>query len=309
MNFQQLEYALAVHKEQHFGIAAETCEVTQATLSAMIKKLEEELGYVLFDRSHKPVQTTDKGLRFMQMARNILNQQLEMKQLSNQSERLEGRLAIGIIPTIANSLLPLILTTVLEENPKLELTIMEITTEEIKKQLISDKIDLGILATPLNEEQLQEHVLYYEPMMVYGIKETDKSYVSSKDIKEGNVWLLEEGHCFRSQALVICEMKEKELGLSNLKFKGSSFETLLSLSDSFGGFTLLPELYYNSMDKEKQAWTKHFKKPVPVREVSIVSYRHHTQTEAIHYLTELIQKVVSLSSDNLKNNELDVIGF
>lgn len=309
MNFQQLDYALAVNKEQHFGLAAESCNITQATLSAMIKKLEEELGYFLFDRSHKPVKTTEKGIRFMELARSIINQQAEMKLLSNQTETLEGKLTLGIIPTVANSLLPIILTTILKDNPKLELEISEITTEEIKKQLIADKIDLGILATPLKEPLLQEHVLYYEPMMVYGVKEKNKSYVSSEDIKGGNVWLLEEGHCFRSQALVICEIKEKEIGLNNLKFRGNSFETLLNLSDSFGGYTLLPELYFNTMDENKKSITKHFKKPIPVREISIVSYRPHTHTEAINYLTDLIQNAVLLSSYKLKNNEMDVIGF
>lgn len=309
MNFQQLEYALAVHKEQHFGLAAESCNITQATLSAMIKKLEQEIGYYLFDRSHKPVKTTEKGLRFMEIARDILNQQAKIRLLSNQTETLEGKLIIGIIPTIANSLLPIILTQILKDNPKLELVIAEITTEEIKKQLIADKIDLGILATPLQEPLLQEHILYYEPMMLYGVKDKTKSYVSSEDIKGGNVWLLEEGHCFRRQSLVICEIKEKELGLSNLQFRGNSFETLLNLSDSFGGYTLLPELYFNTMEEKKKTLTKHFKKPIPVREVSLVSYRKHTNTEAIRYLTTLIQGLVSLSSSQLKNNEMDVIGF
>ena len=252
MNFQQLEYVMAVHKHKHFGIAADSCHITQATLSAMIKKLEEELKILLFDRSRKPIQTTDMGLQFIETARTILQQKELLFSLNKQTEKLEGKLSIGIIPTVANSLLPIILPSILKENQKLQLTISEITTEEIKTQLIMDKIDIGILATPINDKQFDEHILYYEPMMIYGILDKKKEYVNSKDIKNGNIWLLEEGHCFRNQALTVCEIKEKELSPSNLNFMGSSFETLLNLTDKFGGYTLVPELYYKNMPKQKQ---------------------------------------------------------
>ncbi len=311
MNFQQLEYVMAVHKHKHFGIAADSCHITQATLSAMIKKLEEELKILLFDRSRKPIQTTDMGLQFIETARTILQQKELLFSLNKQSEKLEGKLSIGIIPTVANSLLPIILPSILKENQKLQLTISEITTEEIKTQLIMDKIDIGILATPINDKQFDEHILYYEPMMIYGILDKKKEYVNSKDIKNGNIWLLEEGHCFRNQALTVCEIKEKELSPSNLNFMGSSFETLLNLTDKFGGYTLVPELYYKNMPKQKQNKTKHFQKPIPVREISIVTYRHFAKNQTIKYLTSLIQALVNtnLSTKSYKNKDLDIIGI
>ena len=311
MNFQQLEYVMAVHKHKHFGIAADSCHITQATLSAMIKKLEEELKILLFDRSRKPIQTTDMGLQFIETARTILQQKELLFSLNKQTEKLEGKLSIGIIPTVANSLLPIILPSILKENQKLQLTISEITTEEIKTQLIMDKIDIGILATPINDKQFDEHILYYEPMMIYGILDKKKEYVNSKDIKNGNIWLLEEGHCFRNQALTVCEIKEKELSPSNLNFMGSSFETLLNLTDKFGGYTLVPELYYKNMPKQKQNKTKHFQKPIPVREISIVTYRHFAKNQTIKYLTSLIQALVNtnLSTKSYKNKDLDIIGI
>ena len=311
MNFQQLEYVLAVHKYKHFAIAAESCDVTQATLSAMIKKLEEELSLILFDRSRKPVSTTELGLLFIEKAQNILKIREEINELNTSTTALEGTLTIGIIPTIANSLLPNILPLVLNENPKLKLNIVEITTEEIKQQLKLNKIDIGILATPINDELFAEHIMYYEPMMVYGVHDQTKEYVSSKDVKNKNIWLLEEGHCFRNQTLTICEIREKELSNSNLNFRGSSFETLLSLSDKFGGYTLLPELYYQSMSEKKQALTKHFQPPIPVREISIIAYRQHAKSKAISYLTHLITETISpqLSSSKLKNSDLDIIGI
>ena len=174
-----------------------------------------------------------------------------------------------------------------------------------------DKIDIGILATPINDKQFDEHILYYEPMMIYGILDKKKEYVNSKDIKNGNIWLLEEGHCFRNQALTVCEIKEKELSPSNLNFMGSSFETLLNLTDKFGGYTLIPELYYKNMSKQKQNKTKHFQKPIPVREISIVTYRHFAKNQTIKYLTSLIQALVNtnLSTKSYKNKDLDIIGI
>lgn len=311
MNFQQLEYVLAVHRHKHFGTAAENCHVTQATLSGMIKKLEEELQILLFDRSRKPIKTTDSGIRFIEIARTILQQKEQLYLLNKVSETLEGSLSIGIIPTIANSLLPILLPVLLEKNPKLKLTISEITTDEIKQQLTLDKIDIGILATPIDDNKFEEHILYYEPMMVYGVLDQQKEYVSSNDVKDNTIWLLEEGHCFRRQALTICEIKEKEIESSNLSFKGSSFETLLNLTDKFGGYTLIPELYYKSLAEDKKKITKHFQKPIPVREISIITYGHFAQNQTIAYISSLIQKLVSnqLYTQKLKNSELEIIGI
>ena len=309
MNFQQLEYVLAVHKRKHFGEAAEACNITQATLSAMIKKLEEELDVVLFDRSRKPVKTTDAGLKFVEIAKDIMTQQRSLLDLGQKSSQtIEGDLAIGIIPTVANALLPEVLPSILEENPDLNLSVVEITTEEIKQQLMLDKIDMGILATPINDEQFHEHILYYESMMIYGISDSTKRFVSSEDVKDSNIWLLEEGHCFREQAQTICEIKEKAQ-TSNLNFKGSSFETLLSLTDKFGGFTLIPELYFQSLPESRQQFARSFNYPVPVREISILTYRQYAQKFTIDYLTRKIQESIQpkLSTRKLKNSEMEII--
>lgn len=311
MNFQQLEYAIAVHQHKHFGLAAEHCNITQATLSAMIKKLEEELDYVLFDRSRKPVKTTDLGLQFVERARQILAQKEELSNLSNESGTLQGTLRIGIIPTIAVSLLPIILSDLSKDNPDLKIKILEITTEEIKQQLRTDKIDLGILATPLEDLELEEHILYYEQMLVYGKFDSEKKFVTSKDIKGGNIWLFEEGHCFREQATTICEIKEKELIDSNLEFRGNSFETLVNMARRYGGYTLLPELYARELPANMRKNTRPFQKPVPVREISIVNYRKHANRRAIAYLEELIKTKIgkSLSTNDIANKDQEIIGI
>ena len=312
MNFQQLEYAIAVHQHQHFGKAAEHCNITQATLSAMIKKLEGELEFSLFDRSKHPIKTTELGIQFMLMASEALRQRTSMLSLkASDPTELEGSLTIGIIPTIANSLLPIILPAIIEENPKLELTVSEITTENIKEQLAKDQIDLGILATPLEDDSLDETILYYEPMMIYGIDNQDKNYVTSKDIQGRKVWLLEEGHCFRQQSLTICNIQEKQLHDNHLNMKANSFETLLNLTDKFGGYTLVPELYFNDLPKNRQRKTKGFQKPLPVREVSIVSHRPLAKRKSIDLLSRRVHELVTplLSTEKMKAKDLAIIGI
>lgn len=311
MNFQQLEYILAVHRHQHFGIAAESCHVTQATLSAMIIKLEDELGISIFDRSHKPIKTTAQGLDVIEKARTILTLQKDLLQIKDYDSYMSGTIRIGIIPTIASSLLPIILPEIMAKFPELKLVISEITTDEIINHLEMDKIDIGILATPLHNESIEEHILYYEPMKVYGLENSKKDYVTSSEVKNKDIWLLEEGHCFRNQAITICELQEKKVKESKLQLEANSFETLINITDQFGGLTLLPELYCLQLPKKRSDRLKPFNKPIPVREVSIVTYRQVINSKTIETLAELIKQLVvpKLSVSKYQNKDLDIIGI
>lgn len=314
MNFQQLEYALAVHRTKHFGRAAESCNITQATLSAMIKKLEDELNIQIFDRSRHPIQTTDDGMILLKTAEEILAKQQELFHLGQMDvQELVGEIRLGIIPTVANSLLPLILPSILENHPKLKLTISEITTDEILHQLAHNQIDLGLLSTPIEDlsEAYEEQILYYEAMMVYGISESDKGFVSSKDVENKKVWLLEEGHCFRSQSMTLCKVREKKEQTENLQFKSNSFETLLNLSDQMGGLTLVPELYYNNLSDQRKSKTQFFQKPIPVREISLLAIKPISKKRSMLKLAELIQGIVTpqLKTAEFKNKDLNIIGI
>lgn len=312
MNFQQLEYAIAVNREGHFGKAADSVNITQATLSAMLKKLEGELGYQLFDRSRHPIQTTDLGLGFMEHARSVLELRDRMLQLGREEgEAFTGKLTLGVIPTVAHSLLPIILPRITADHPELELTIAEVTTEEMVQRLNADQLDLGIMVTPWKQNLPLEEILYYEAMMVYGIRDSGKEFVSSKDVRDQQVWLLEEGHCFRDQTLTVCDLREMSDRPGNLKFEGNSFETLLNMSDAFGGLALVPELYVKYLSPEKQKAIRSFKKPVPVREVSLVAGRTHAHLHAVDYLKGLIREIVPpmLESTKRKKGDLEIIGF
>lgn len=312
MNFQQLEYIVAVDQLKHFAKAAESCHITQATLSAMIKKLEEELNIIIFDRKKQPIVTTAEGEQVIAIAKNILSLQFQLKGLKEiRSEDISGKIKIGIIPTIANSLLPIILKPLLSNFPKLRIEIIEITTEEIKRQLLLDQIDVGLLATPLEHSDFEENILYYEAMMVYGVTGNDKKYILPHEMEDQNIWLLEDGHCFRNQSMTICNIKEKALVPTNLKFEGSSFETLLNLTDQFGGYTLIPELYYNLMPEHKKNKTKHFEKPLPVREISAVYYRPYAKRKMIDLVSEQIKTLIKghLSTEKFSAKDLSIIGI
>lgn len=311
MNFQQLEYVIALDQVKHFGEAAEKCHVTQATLSAMIIKLEDELGYRLFDRSKQPVMTTDRGRLFIDLARNILTNKQAMLDLNGEGVELSGTLRLGIIPTIATSVLPLWLPKVSQEFPKLKLEIREITTEEITRALLRDELDIGLLSTPLGDELLQEHILYYEPMVVYGHQADKKQFVSTTDLQTGKLWLLEEGHCFREQVMTLCELQSSTKMKENIQFKASSFDTLIGLAEGTKGMTLLPELYTHSLSAKRKKSLTSFTAPYPVREISLVNHRLHAHEHSIKKIGESLQKCIlpKLSTSKLPKADLQIIGF
>ncbi|MBL7756195.1 MAG: LysR family transcriptional regulator, partial [Chitinophagaceae bacterium] len=212
MTFVQLEYIVAVDTWRHFATAASQCFVTQPTLSMQIQKLEEELGFKIFDRSKQPVVPTEAGLEIIEHARRVLqerNNLLETIQL--RKGVLTGELRIGIIPTLAPYLLPLFIQPFTKKYPSVRLVVHEMMTDLIITRLREGRIDAGILVTPLQEPGISEHVLFYEELMAYVSKQNaiyEKSYVLPQDIDPNKLWLLEEGHCFRSQIVNLCELKK-----------------------------------------------------------------------------------------------------
>ncbi len=312
MNFQQIEYILAVDRLKSFTKASEYCNVTQATLSAMVKKLEEELGVIIFDRKQNPIITTDIGLQLLQEANSIKEHVMLLKEIANNKKtNIEGHIKIGIIPTIANSLLPQIIRPIIEKYPDLHVEIIELTTQHITKQLKEGTIDVGIVATPTHNTDMEEKLLYYESLLVYGKMNNDKKYIVPDEIKNHKIWLLEEGHCLREQFLNLCALKKNEVIPNNLSFEANSFETLLSLVDEFGGLTIIPELYvpYISTDRKKKI--NFFSNPMPVREISLIYFRPYAKKHIIDALGELIKIVIvkKLLSKNVIKKDLSIINI
>ena len=234
-------------------------------------KLEKELGYTLFDRRHKPIQTTTRGTAFMRIAKDIIEKRNQLK-LADQNSLFEGILTIGIIPTVATSILPIIIEHIVKEHPNLSLNIKEMPTKEILKHLAADMIDYGIMATPLNDNQFQCHSIYNEALMSYGI-DSDNEFVSIEELKSERIWLLDEGHCFRNQVASLCQIQSKSNQLTKVRFEGNSFETLVRLTDNYGGCTLIPELYVRHLNNEQSKKVRPIIQPPPAREISVVTYR------------------------------------
>lgn len=291
MNLQQLEYIVAVDTYRHFVKASERCFVTQATLSMMIKKLEDELDTKIFDRSKQPVIPTQQGERIIQQARVVLAEVEKMKEISKQEDTFSGDLRVGIIPTVAPYLLPLFLQRFLKNFPLVRLQISELTTEEILSRLERNELDAGLLATPLNQSKFFEQALFYEEFVVYTSNEESllkKKFILAEDIDVNKLWLLEEGHCLRSQVVNLCALKEKEKNSHQLDFSAGSIETLKKIVEADQGITILPQLAIKDMTLKQKKRIRFFKTPVPVREIGIVTYRYQTKEKLIRALTEEI---------------------
>ncbi|MBK9511042.1 MAG: LysR family transcriptional regulator [Cytophagaceae bacterium] len=307
MNFQQLEYIIAVNQLKNFSRAAEFCNVTQATLSAMVKKLEEELGISIFDRKSNPIMTTECGSDIIVEAKKVLFHAQQLKTVSKSAfNKIEGKLRVGVIPTVASSLLPIVIKPVLEKFPELQLEISELTTSNIVRLLKNGDIDAGILSTPISNTDLEEEILYYEMLMVYGNLDTSKKYLIPEEINRNNLWLLEEGHCLRDQVLQFCSLKSSDHTPGQLKFEANTFDTLLNMVDSYGGLTLLPELYVKKMNSDQQKKISPFSSPIPVREVSLVYFRPFAKLRLINALANEIRVLTAdkLESSKYKKSEL-----
>jgi len=278
MNLQQLQYILAIEEHRHFARAADACCVTQPTLSAMVMKLEAELEIQIFDRSKQPLLVTTDGEKVIAQARKIL---AEASLLSNLKQNLvtmpQGELKVGIITTLAPYLLHRILPAFFKAYPKVRLNIQELTTENILKGLERNQLDCGILATPLsNTEEYYTERLFQERLLVftrYSNLVGNKAYLLPQELDPKKLWLLEEGHCLRSQVLQLCELRKQTDPNAQLIYESGSIESLMNLVDANEGITIVPELA--TLGKQKELASKFFPfiSPEPAREISIISYR------------------------------------
>lgn len=304
MTFVQLEYIIAVDTWRHFATAAANCYVSQPTLSMQIHKVEEELGVKIFDRSKQPVIPTEIGMELIEQARRIIAEKNKMDEMVNMKKGiLSGELRIGIIPTLAPYLLPLFVQQFTRKYPLVKLVVNEMMTDVIVSRLREGRIDMGILVTPLQESGIREYVLFYEELMAYVSKNNaayKKTYVLPQDINPDKLWLLEEGHCFRSQIVNLCELKKASRSTSHFEYEAGSIETLRRMVELNDGITILPELATMDMNARQQRLIRYFKKPSPMREVSIVVHRDFVKKRLIDILRE---EIVSAVPEKIKKNK------
>jgi LysR family hydrogen peroxide-inducible transcriptional activator len=296
MTLQQLEYALAIGRTGSFVVAAEQCFVTQPTLSMQVKKLEEEAGITIFDRSRQPVTITDAGRIFLDQARVVVREKNRlMEVLSSAKGEVAGEFRLGIIPTLAPYLVPLFITKFVEKYPGVHLQVEEMTTAMITEQLKKENLDAGILATPLDEPQLHELFLFNEPYVAYLSKKHalwDKKQLKPDDIDTGDLWLLSDGHCMKNQVLQLCNRKKEQPEGMSFEFRSGSIETLRRMVETGKGMTILPWLAVPALSAKQQEAIRYFRSPEPVREISIVTHRAQLKKAIIDALSQLIIETI-----------------
>ncbi|NQU84925.1 MAG: hydrogen peroxide-inducible genes activator [Mariniphaga sp.] len=292
----QLQYIVAVDTYRHFGKAAESCFITQPTLSMQIKKLEEDLEIIIFDRSKQPLIPTDIGQRIIDQARIVLVQSEEINNIvKDHKNQVSGLIRIGIIPTLAPYLLPIFIGHYKRKYPNIFIKVEEQTTENIINLLQKDLIDVGILVTPLNEEKINEKPIFYEEMLIYaneGHRLHKQQEITVQDIATPEIWLLSDGHCFRDQVINLCSFMGTTNSELPFHFEAGSLETLMNIVDKEGGITLIPELAKEGMAEKRLKNVKEFSNIKPLREVSLVYSRHFAKHKLINLLWREIEETI-----------------
>lgn len=293
MTLQQLEYILAVNQFRHFAKAAEYCRVTQPTLSAMIQKLEEELDTRIFDRSQQPVCPTPVGIHIIEQAQNILVQANRIKNIIEEEKHsLTGTFKLGILPTVAPYLLPRFFPQLMKKYPDLDIRVVEMKTNDIKKALQTGEIDAGIVASLAGMEELQQTPLFYEQFFAYVSREDalfNNEVIRTSDLNGEQLWLLDEGHCFRDQLVRFCQMKSARA--SQLAYHLGSMETFMRMVESGKGVTFIPELAVLQLGDAQKELVRSFAIPCPTRQVVLLTNKNFIR----HTLLEVLVKEIKLS--------------
>ena len=291
LKLKDLRYLVAVADTRHFGRAAERSFVSQPTLSAQLKKLEEYLGVQLIERAPKRVSLTAAGEQIVERARRILEAGEEIVELAKgHRDPLAGRLKLALLPTIGPYLLPNVAAKLRKSLPRLELMLYEYQTDVMLEKLHAGEIDVGILAFPVPMDGLDSFELYKEPFMVAlpaNHRLASRASIRVEDLNHETLLLLEDGHCLRDQALDICssaDVHEKQ------DFRATSLETLRQMVAAGVGITLLPELAGRGAYGAARGVTiKPFVKPIPARTIGAVWRKSSARREAIHALAKQIE--------------------
>ena len=290
MTLQQLRYILALDDHRHFSAAAEACFVSQPTLTMQVKKLEESLGFPLFDRQVHPIVPTAMGEGFIARARQIMSQVGDLETWVNQEqEALAGTYRVGIIPTLAPFVLPRVLPDLASNADGIELIVREVTSERMLEELKAGSLDVGILVTPADEPAIREIPMYNEPFMIFGHpdgkRDAPRANWKPEDLPTDRLLLLEEGHCFRDQMLSLCARNRSSW--SAVRYESGSIAALQALVRADMGYTLIPAL---AADAERDAeFLRTFADPAPVREVSLVVHNSFPRERFLTWLREAIR--------------------
>ncbi len=289
LTLKQLRYFEALARHSHFGRAADACAISQPAISVQIKELEEELGTELFERSARQVRLTGFGEEFAERVRDILRSVDELGDLARASrDRLAGRLRIGVIPTIAPYLLPAIIGNLSRTHDGLDIHVRETLTGKLINELAQGRLDTAIVALPVSEPSLTEVALFTENFVLVRPGEDEGKPVPNREmLREMRLLLLEEGHCFRDQALSFCDLQSarpREL------LEGSSLSTLVQMVGAGIGVTLIPEMAVAVETRSAAVSVARFNSPQPSRTIGMVWRRTSPLAKQLKQLCEVVRQ-------------------
>jgi LysR family hydrogen peroxide-inducible transcriptional activator len=297
LTLRQLRYFDALERHGHFGRAAEACAISQPALSMQIKELEEALGGVLLERGARQVRLTKFGEEVVRRARDILRSIDELGDFARASrDQFAGRLRIGMIPTIAPYLLPRVIENLARVHPELDIHVRETLTPKLIQELADGRLDTAIVALPVSEPSLTEVALFAENFLLVRPGEQEGRPVpSTETLREMKLLLLEEGHCFRDQALSFCNMRSPPREVLD----ASSLSTLVQMVGAGIGVTLIPEMAVAVETRSAPVSVVRFKSPQPSRTIGMV----WRKTSPLARQLQQISEVVRLSGDGLRERK------
>jgi LysR family transcriptional regulator, hydrogen peroxide-inducible genes activator len=301
-----MRYALAVLETQNFRSAAARCAVSQSGLSMQLQKLEELLGTVLFDRSRQPVVPTPEGSKALPQMRAVLRETERLGQMLAEQGEPSGPFRLGVIPSLSSSLIPLFLPRFLEHFPRVLLTLEEVTTEHIMERLRADTLEAGILAIPLDTPGIAEESVGFEAMFAYlppDDARLKKQKLTHTDLRSKELFVMSEGHCFRTQVLSYCHRSDDE-PQGHVRFESGNFETLVRLVDTGLGATVLPSLVAGTLSRTQAARLRPLVSPSPFRQIGLATARHSMRRKVNEVLAGILRDELSTRLEEMPRRGL-----
>ena len=292
MTLQQMEYIVAVGKYRHFARAAESCGITQSTLSSLIQKLEAELDVTIFDRSSHPIKPTKLGEEIINQAKVLLFNASQIEELvSAHKGKAIGKVRMGIASTIAPYILPKMFKHLSKEHPGIDLYVEEARIATIIQKLERAELDIAILATPLDNSELLEIPIYTERFVAY-VSPSEEMYrhkvLETSALPAESVWVLREGYCPNRGIFPFCHANTEKRAI----YEAGSIETLVRIVDENGGYTIIPELHVPLLHGKRQDNIRHLQNPQPTREIAFVIRRDYVRERLLNILADAIKAVI-----------------
>ena len=306
MTLQQMEYIVAVDKYRHFAKAAESCGISQSTLSSLVQKLEIELDVTIFDRNSHPVKPTAVGEEIISRAKLLLFNAAQVKELvATRKGESVGKVSLGITSTVAPYLLPKMLKYLSVNHPDIELHVEEARVSTLVSQLERGELDIALLATPLNNDELLEIPVYQERLMAY-VSPNEPIYnnldLQIDRLPVESVWVLREGYCPNRGVFPFCNYRTGRQAV----YEAGSVETLIKIVDENGGYAIIPELHVPLLRKCQQANVRILTNPEPNREIAFVIHRNFVRERLLNILADAIRTIIPPAMINMRLKKFSI---